>query len=314
MTLYELTILCTKLSNKVKEVRAVLFKDKQARRRTKIVVSDDEEDEEDPSKQGRSYLEEMNKMRMLFSYSYTEQEAKFNAKQEELLASETTKDDRNAEWDDVLARVAADEDFVQKCSEEDLPMKLVELFNQRKKFFAQQRAEAKTSKPMTSAQQKDYMSNYIKNKKELEVQRLKRVGQEVLEEPVKIQKIGEASVEEVYVEALQVKYPIIDWEVYSEDIRKYWKIIRERFSTTEPTDDKEKELWVELKRLLEPDNDDTLWKLQRYMHESLVWRLYDTCGVHHEMLSRMLNRRLEVDHESEMAFELLRFTRSQLQK
>ncbi|GJZ74341.1 hypothetical protein Tco_0638487 [Tanacetum coccineum] len=70
-----------------------------------------------------------------------------------------------------------------------------------------------------------------------------------------------------------VKYPIIDWEVYSEDIRRYWRIIRvgnhtkayqifadmlkkfnrddlvklwnlvkERFSTTEPTDDKEKEL------------------------------------------------------------------------
>ncbi|GJX08777.1 ribonuclease H-like domain-containing protein [Tanacetum coccineum] len=31
------------------------------------------------------------------------------------------------------------------------------------------------------------------------------------------------------------------------------------------------------------------------------------------MLSTMLNRRLEVDYESEMAFELLRFTRSQLQ-
>ncbi|GKE02158.1 hypothetical protein Tco_1390141 [Tanacetum coccineum] len=41
-------------------------------------------------------------------------------------------------------------------------------------------------------------------------------------------------VEEVYVEALEVKYPIIDWEVYSEDTR--------RFSTTEPTDAKEKEL------------------------------------------------------------------------
>ncbi|GKC38465.1 putative ribonuclease H-like domain-containing protein [Tanacetum coccineum] len=32
-------------------------------------------------------------------------------------------------------------------------------------------------------------------------------------------------VEEVYVEALHVKYPIIDWEVYSEDIKKYWKIM-----------------------------------------------------------------------------------------
>ncbi|GJV24777.1 putative ribonuclease H-like domain-containing protein [Tanacetum coccineum] len=33
-----------------------------------------------------------------------------------------------------------------------------------------------------------------------------------------------------------------------------------------------------------------------------------------EMLLRMLNRRLEVDHESEMAFELFRFERSQLKK
>ncbi|GJR18273.1 hypothetical protein Tco_0966800 [Tanacetum coccineum] len=80
-------------------------------------------------------------------------------------------------------------------------------------------------------------------------------------------------VEEVYVEALQVKYPIIDWEVYTEESRKYWKIIRvgnhteayqffedmlkvfdrddlvmlwnlvkERFSSTKPIDDKERTL------------------------------------------------------------------------
>ncbi|GKA65170.1 hypothetical protein Tco_0764877 [Tanacetum coccineum] len=165
-------------------------------------------------------------------------------------------------------------------------------------------------------------------------------------------------VEEVYVEALQVKYPIIDWEVYSEDTRRYWRIIRvgnhteayqifadmlkkfdrddlvklwdlvkKRFSTTEPTDDKEKELWVELKRLFEPDNDDILWKLQRYMHDPLVWRLYDTCGVHHVSsvrghdifmlvekeypltrgtLGLMMVARLLVEADSEMSRELLR--------
>ncbi|GJS30943.1 ribonuclease H-like domain-containing protein [Tanacetum coccineum] len=32
--------------------------------------------------------------------------------------------------------------------------------------------------------------------------------------------------EGVNVEALQTKYPIIDWEVYTKDSRKYWKIIR----------------------------------------------------------------------------------------
>ncbi|GJT82271.1 hypothetical protein Tco_1056613 [Tanacetum coccineum] len=139
-------------------------------------------------------------------------------------------------------------------------------------------------------------------------------------------------VEEVYVEALQVKYPIIDWEVYSEDTRKddldkLWSLVKERFSSTDPTDDKERTLWVELKRLFEPDTDDILWTLQRYMHDPLVWKLYDTCGVHHVssvrghdifmlvekdcpltrgILTLMLANKLQVDEYSEMANELLR--------
>ncbi|GJX03462.1 hypothetical protein Tco_0189378 [Tanacetum coccineum] len=165
-------------------------------------------------------------------------------------------------------------------------------------------------------------------------------------------------VEEVYVEALQVKYPIIDWEVYIEDSRKYWKIIRvgdhtesyqtfddmlkkfdrddldklwslvkERFSSTDPTYDKERILWVKLKRLFEPDVDDILWKLQRYIHDPLTWRLYDTCGVHHVSTNRghdifmlvekdyllikgimtvMLANKLQVDQSSKMANEILR--------
>nr|GFC01739.1 hypothetical protein [Tanacetum cinerariifolium] len=48
------------------------------------------------------------------------------------------------------------------------------------------------------------------------------------------------------------------------------------------TSDKEKELWVELKRLFEPDFKDQLWTYhQAFMHDPLDWKLYDTCGVHH---------------------------------
>ncbi|GJZ35654.1 hypothetical protein Tco_0581471 [Tanacetum coccineum] len=164
-------------------------------------------------------------------------------------------------------------------------------------------------------------------------------------------------VEEVYIEALQAKYPIIEWEIYSEEQRKYWKIIRvgnhtevyqtfeemlkrfdredldrlwslvkKTFSTTDPIEDKEKELWVELKRLYEPDPRDQLWALQRYMHDPLEWRLYDTCGVHHVSTERgheifmlvekdypltkglttlLLCNKLQVDQYSEMANELL---------
>ncbi|GJU35402.1 ribonuclease H-like domain-containing protein [Tanacetum coccineum] len=50
--------------------------------------------------------------------------------------------------------------------------------------------------------------------------------------------------------------------------------------STEPTNDKEREIWVELKRLFEPNIDDELWKLQKHIHD-LTWKLYDSCGVHH---------------------------------
>ncbi|GJS66195.1 hypothetical protein Tco_0680759 [Tanacetum coccineum] len=232
----------------------------------------------------------------------------------------------DAKWDDILARVAADEDLVQqlqegeKYNEEDLPRKLVELVNQRKKFFSQQRAEAKRNKPTTPAQQKDYMSTYIKNQEggysiknlklrsfeQLEDKRLKIAGQEGLEEPAKRQKIREAS---------------------GDDLVKLWSLVYERFNSTELTDDKAKELWVKLKRLFEPDKNDNLWKIQRYMHDPLTWKLYDTCGVHHvsterghdifmlfekdypltrALMTLMLCNKLRVDEYSEMANELLR--------
>ncbi|GJV37125.1 ribonuclease H-like domain-containing protein [Tanacetum coccineum] len=100
---------------------------------------------------------------------------------------------------------------------------------------------------------------------------------------------------------------------------------RKRFRTTEPTKDKARELWVELKRLFEPDDNDTLWKLQRYMHDPLKWWLYDACGVHHvstkkhdiymlvekdypltkALATLMLCNKLRVDQYSDMADELL---------
>nr|GEV86586.1 hypothetical protein [Tanacetum cinerariifolium] len=42
------------------------------------------------------------------------------------------------------------------------------------------------------------------------------------------------------------------------------------------------ELWVELKRLYEPYDEDQLWiHTQNLMHAPVEWKLYDTCGVHH---------------------------------
>nr|GEV45452.1 putative ribonuclease H-like domain-containing protein [Tanacetum cinerariifolium] len=54
-----------------------------------------------------------------------------------------------------------------------------------------------------------------------------------------------------------------------DDLVQLWSLVKERFNLTEPNDDKDRVLWVELKRLFKPDADDELWKLQRYMHDPL---------------------------------------------
>ncbi|GJS79205.1 hypothetical protein Tco_0729086 [Tanacetum coccineum] len=55
--------------------------------------------------------------------------------------------------------------------------------------------------------------------------------------------------EGINIKALQTKYATIDWEVYTKDLRKYWKIIQVGNHT-------------------------------EHIHD-ITWRLYDTCGVHH---------------------------------
>nr|GEU76286.1 hypothetical protein [Tanacetum cinerariifolium] len=120
--------------------------------------------------------------------------------------------------------------------------------------------------------------------------KIMKTAENVFKEDLK-QMMQLVPVEEVYVEALQVKHPIIDWEIHTEGKRNYWKIIRlgghtATLSIKHTTSDKEKELWVELKRLHEPDVEDQLWtQTQSLMHDPVEWRLYDTCGVHH-VLSR----------------------------
>ncbi|GJS30764.1 hypothetical protein Tco_0491384 [Tanacetum coccineum] len=41
-------------------------------------------------------------------------------------------------------------------------------------------------------------------------------------------------------------------------------LVKEKFNSTEPTDDKEREIWVELKRLIKPDTDDE--EENRHLH------------------------------------------------
>ncbi|GJS12787.1 hypothetical protein Tco_0407259 [Tanacetum coccineum] len=141
-------------------------------------------------------------------------------------------------------------------------------------------------------------------------------------------------------ESLATKYPIIDWKthiltknmmcyqiiradgssrnykIFSEmlddfdrqDVVDLHRLVQERYETTSP-EGYDLLLWGDLKTLFEPFH--VLLMDNGIAIHMTIEKKYP---LTQEMLSMMINRRLEVDHESEMAFELLRFTRSQLKK
>ncbi|GKC95694.1 hypothetical protein Tco_1161136, partial [Tanacetum coccineum] len=263
---------------------------------------------------------------------HEEEQARFNAEQEVKFKAEQEQERLDHDL------VVADKDFVQQLQ-------------------AGEKAEAKRNKPITPAQQKEYMSTYIKNQEggytlkqlkalsfeevkeifeatmrkvqsfvpmdfELEVQRLKRAGQDVVEEPAKRQRAREASrsvqertgeepkVEELSQEQLHQMMMVIPVEE---------KIIRVEGHT------EAYQTFDDMLKKFDRDDLDKLWNL-RYMHDTLNWRLYDTCGVHHvsterghdiymlvekdypltkALMTLMLCNKPRVDQYSNMAEELL---------
>nr|GEV57192.1 hypothetical protein [Tanacetum cinerariifolium] len=214
------------------------------------------------------------------------------------------------EWENIRARVEVDEELTQrlqaeerdKYSEVDQAKMLVDLINQRKRYVAAKRAEQRRKKPMTQAQQRTYMSNYIKHMGSYTLTQLEKFSFDEIKElfeatmrsindfvPMEseddkvVPKLAEARSSKRNAEK-ELEHDGSKKQKTSkasrDDLVMLWSSVKERFNSTEPTDDKERELWVELKRLFEPDTNDELWKSQKYMFD-ITWRLYDTCGVHH---------------------------------
>nr|GEY08429.1 hypothetical protein [Tanacetum cinerariifolium] len=101
---------------------------------------------------------------------------------------------------------------------------------------------------------------------------------EILKEKIK-EMMQLIPIEEVYVESLQVKHPIIDWKVYKEGQRSYWKIIR--LGGSSACYQFFVDLLKHLDRLYEPDSEVQLWtQTQNFMHAPIEWKLYDLSGVH----------------------------------
>ncbi|GJT63951.1 hypothetical protein Tco_1015431 [Tanacetum coccineum] len=110
-----------------------------------------------------------------------------------------------------------------------------------------------------------------------------------------------------------------------EDLEDLYKLVKAKYKSTRPVKDLDLVLWSDLKTMFEPHVEDKIWKLQQ-RYKVLSWKLFDSCGVHCLSLQSgmiymlvekrypltpptiidMLNKKLQVDYFSEMAYQLLK--------
>ncbi|GKA45970.1 hypothetical protein Tco_0738766 [Tanacetum coccineum] len=119
-----------------------------------------------------------------------------------------------------------------------------------------------------------------------------------------------------------------------DDLKILYKLVQERFED-HSLEEKELILWGDLRMMFDPYEQDEIWKYQESW-KVLRWRLYENSGVHSvflidtpmeinmlvekkyplkkEILEKMINLKLQAEEESTMAFELIKFTRSQIEE
>ncbi|GJX62278.1 hypothetical protein Tco_0295178 [Tanacetum coccineum] len=158
------------------------------------------------------------------------------------------------EWEDIQAKVEADEELAQRLQAEE-----------REMYTKAEQARM--------LQLKGYSFDEIKTLFEITMRRVNTFV------PIKSKvdrAVPELAAGRMNVEALQTKYPIIDWEIYTEGTRKYWKIIRVGNHT-------ERKKGIDIYMLVEKEYP-----------------------VSKGTLTQMLGAKLLVEQDNEMSRELLR--------
>ncbi|GJS93703.1 hypothetical protein Tco_0800671 [Tanacetum coccineum] len=147
----------------------------------------------------------------------------------------------------------------------------------------------------------------------------KRAGEELEQESTKKQKVDEdkdtaglqslmeviPDEEEVAIDVVPLATKIFSQMIKSfdmEDLEDLYKLVKARYGSTRPVEDLNLVLWNDLKTTFEPHVEDEIWKLQQRKRYLLT----------PPIIIDMLNKKLQVDYFSEMAYQLLKLLTKQL--
>ncbi|GKA14609.1 hypothetical protein Tco_0694255 [Tanacetum coccineum] len=173
------------------------------------------------------HLDEMIAKRMAEEEALSEQQKKRKA-QVQFEAQYYTEED----WDAIRAKLEANAELTKDVLGKDLPeqdfaKRMVDMVNQRKKHFAEERAKAKRNKPMTQSQLRIYMSNYLKNQGTWKLSQLKKLSfEEIKEEFDKL------------VQQIDTFVPM-DFEATKAKLKRYGEELQTKTSKKQKIDDKD---------------------------------------------------------------------------
>ncbi|GJW77523.1 hypothetical protein Tco_0139205 [Tanacetum coccineum] len=262
--------------------------------------------------------------------------------EEERLAREKVEKEKEAnialieEWDDIQVKIDADYQLAERLQAQEQEELSVEektklfqqLLEQRRKHFAAKSAEEKRNKPPTQAQQRKIMCTYLKN---MEGKKLKDLKNKFFD-----------SIQKMFDRAFKKVNRFVDFRTdLVDDSSKRAGEKLEQESTKKQKVDEDKDTTElqslievipdDLKTMFEPHVKDAIWRNQQG-YKVLEWKLYVSCRVHSLMMQSMqiymlvekrypftpptitdmLNKKLQVDYFSEMAYQLFKLLTKQL--
>ncbi|GJZ68727.1 putative ribonuclease H-like domain-containing protein [Tanacetum coccineum] len=197
----------------------------------------------------------------------------------------------------------------------------------RKKTLARKRAGEKKSKESSKRQKNEDAADYEQEKAELRL--WLKVAQDD-EEFVNLKFVYQL----IKVQVYHGKYKDFLRKTDREDLSTLYRLVQERFQD-HPLEGRDLLLWGDLRMIFDPDEKDDIW-MNQLDWKLLKWILHENCGVHtffmdgtpmkinmlvekkylliNDLLEKMLNLHLEAEEESTMAFELLKFIKSQIEE
>ncbi|GKC85999.1 hypothetical protein Tco_1141716 [Tanacetum coccineum] len=227
-------------------------------------------------------------------------------------------------------RIRFDEE--EELSIEEKATLLQQLLNKRRKHFAAKRAKEKRNKPPRKAQQRKIMYTFLKNMEGYKLNDLKLKEFDSIQlmfdrafkrvntfEDFRTELVEDE--EDVTINAIPLAINHMLKSFNMKDLEDLYKLVKAKYESTRPMEDLDLLLWGDLKTMFEPHVEDKVWRNQKDW-KVLDWKLYDSYGVYSlrmqhmqiymlvekkypltpSTLSMMLEKKLIIDYESEMAY------------